>query len=433
MATATSGLPAFWHVTEWWNQPIVYQKLILWTVLLEAIGVAGSWGPLAGKIKPMTGGISSGPGRARSGCGHGSGCRSPTVTGARRSTSGCTWHCGEPRRRLVRPGVTATRSRRFCRTTLRAGRPACWWPHRAAGVIGLRDKTIFLAARGEQYFPALVFFAVLGVDFTDMIVALKMLIVVVWVGAGFSKFGKHFSRVVPPMVSNSPFIPVQVGSSGRTTGISRRDMRPSRVADFMAMSTAPGRDRRAADPVFSTNKWVTLAAALLMVGFHLFIISTFPLAVPLEWNMYSLTPRCFCSSGSRIGADTRHGTCRRHGWRCHRRRAAVLSGSRQPAAGQGLVPAVAAAVRRQLGVGGVGVRARRGGQAGPGHPLGAGIRSTSSSASVTNRNGPRSPLQKTIAWRTMHSQGRGLFSLLVSHLPDIAPAPCGKASSCAIR
>jgi Transmembrane protein of unknown function (DUF3556) len=27
--------------------------------------------------------------------------------------------------------------------------------------------------------------------------------------------------------------------------------------------------------------------------------------------------------------------------------------------------------------------------------------------------------QKTIAWRTMHSQGRGLFSLLVSHLPDI--------------
>src|SRR4029079_7917474 len=57
VATATSGLPAFWHVSEWWNQPIVYQKVILWTVLLEAIGVAGSWGPLAGKVKPMTGGI----------------------------------------------------------------------------------------------------------------------------------------------------------------------------------------------------------------------------------------------------------------------------------------------------------------------------------------------------------------------------------------
>src|SRR6201986_3160730 len=57
VATATSGLPAFWHVAEWWNQPIVYQKVILWTVLLETIGVAGSWGPLAGKFKPMTGGI----------------------------------------------------------------------------------------------------------------------------------------------------------------------------------------------------------------------------------------------------------------------------------------------------------------------------------------------------------------------------------------
>ncbi len=57
VATLTSGLPAFWHVSQWWNQPIVYQKVILWTVLLEAIGVAGSWGPLAGKVKPMTGGI----------------------------------------------------------------------------------------------------------------------------------------------------------------------------------------------------------------------------------------------------------------------------------------------------------------------------------------------------------------------------------------
>ena len=57
VATTTSRLPAFWHVAQWWNQPIVYQKAVLWTVLLETIGVAGSWGPLAGKFKPMTGGI----------------------------------------------------------------------------------------------------------------------------------------------------------------------------------------------------------------------------------------------------------------------------------------------------------------------------------------------------------------------------------------
>ncbi|MGX9080043.1 DUF3556 domain-containing protein, partial [Klebsiella pneumoniae] len=47
----------FWQVDQWWNQPIVYQKAIIWTMLLETIGVAGSWGPIAGKFKPMTGGI----------------------------------------------------------------------------------------------------------------------------------------------------------------------------------------------------------------------------------------------------------------------------------------------------------------------------------------------------------------------------------------
>ena len=101
----------------------------------------------------------------------------------------------------------AIRCRRRCRTT----RPA--WSTRRCSIapivllvlIGLRDKTIFLAARGEQYLPALIFFAVL--PFVDMIIALKLLIVVVWIGAGVSKFGLHFTNVVPPMVSNSPSMP----------------------------------------------------------------------------------------------------------------------------------------------------------------------------------------------------------------------------------
>ena len=92
VATLTSGLPAFWHVAQWWNQPIVYQKVILWTVLLEAIGVAGSWGPLAGKTKPMTGGILLlGAARRRSGCGRGGGCRSLRATAGPGSTSRSTW------------------------------------------------------------------------------------------------------------------------------------------------------------------------------------------------------------------------------------------------------------------------------------------------------------------------------------------------------
>lgn len=57
LATWTSGVGPFWDVTSWWDQPIVYQKLVLWTVFLELLGVAGSWGPMAGKFKPLTGGV----------------------------------------------------------------------------------------------------------------------------------------------------------------------------------------------------------------------------------------------------------------------------------------------------------------------------------------------------------------------------------------
>src|SRR4051794_17644280 len=56
VATLTSGLDPL-HPAAWWNEPVVYQKAVVWTVLLECLGLAGSWGPLAGHFKPMTGGF----------------------------------------------------------------------------------------------------------------------------------------------------------------------------------------------------------------------------------------------------------------------------------------------------------------------------------------------------------------------------------------
>jgi hypothetical protein len=55
VSTLTSDLNPL-HPAAWFDEPIVYQKLVLWTVLLECLGLAGSWGPLAGHFKPMTGG-----------------------------------------------------------------------------------------------------------------------------------------------------------------------------------------------------------------------------------------------------------------------------------------------------------------------------------------------------------------------------------------
>ena len=150
-------------------------------------------------------------------------------------------------------------------------------------VTGLRDKVIFLAARGEQYLPAMVFMAVLGP--VDLIIALKLLIVVVWIGAGVSKFGKHFVNVVPPMVSNAPFNPFRSLRRAHYRNFPD-DLRPSHLAGFMAH--AGGTAVELVLPLvllFSPNPTVTLLAAIGMVVFHAFIFSTFPIAVPLEWNV----------------------------------------------------------------------------------------------------------------------------------------------------
>lgn len=285
IATATSGLPAFWHVSEWWSQPIVYQKAILWTVLLEALGLAGSWGPLAGKTKPMTGGYRfwARPNTIR--------LRPwrwvPFTAGNRRTWFDIALYVAlivslvVP---LVLPGAhSESLSAALPSNTSGLVNPALFIaPIVLLIVIGLRDKTIFLAARGEQYLPALVFFAAL--PFVDMIIALKLLIFTVWFWAGVSKFGLHFTSVIPPMVSNSPSMPLKWVKRAHYRN-HPDDLRPSHLASFMAHG--PGTVVEIIAPLtllLSPWPWLTLVAVAIMVSFHLFIISTFPLAVPVEWN-----------------------------------------------------------------------------------------------------------------------------------------------------
>jgi hypothetical protein len=286
IATVTSGLPAFWHVSEWWNQPIVYQKAILWTVLLELIGLAGSWGPLAGKIKPMTGGyrfwarpntIRLRPWR-----------RVPFTAGNRR-----TWFDIVVYLALMMSVVAPLVLRGVHSDSLSAVMPSntsglvnpalLISPMALLVVIGLRDKTIFLAARGEQYLPALIFFAAL--PFVDMIIALKLLIFTVWFWAGVSKFGMHFTNVIPPMVSNSPALPAKWLKRANYRSYPH-DLLPSHVATFVAHGQGTLVEIIAPlTLLLSPWPWLTIVAAAIMVAFHLFIISTFPLAVPVEWNL----------------------------------------------------------------------------------------------------------------------------------------------------
>ena len=52
----TAGLE-FDDIGGWWDEPILYQKLMIWTILLEVMGLAATCGPLAFHFDPPIGGI----------------------------------------------------------------------------------------------------------------------------------------------------------------------------------------------------------------------------------------------------------------------------------------------------------------------------------------------------------------------------------------
>jgi hypothetical protein len=284
VATLTSGLDPL-HPAAWWNQPIVYQKAVIWTVLLECLGLAGSWGPLAGHFSPMTGGLRyyarvdsirlpPWPEKV------------PFTKGDARTKLDVALYVALIASLIVAlalPGVADTSVTHAIGPNKGLVPPASLIAVIALLIVlGLRDKVLFIAARSEQYLPALVFFAFF--PFVDMIVAAKLLIVVVWTGAAFSKFGRHFANVIPPMVSNTPWLTSKAIKRLHYRSFPE-DLRPSERA--VGLAHMGGTFVELVTPLillFSHNHTVTVAAVVLMIGFHAFIISTFPLAVPLEWN-----------------------------------------------------------------------------------------------------------------------------------------------------
>jgi hypothetical protein len=273
VATLTSDLNPL-HPATWWDEPIVYQKIVLWTVLLECLGLAGSWGPLAGHFKPMTAGFRyyARPGTIRLPPWPD---KVPFTKGDERTVYDAALYVALIAALVVAlavpgagDGLVSTAAIVPIVVLLVA--------------LGLRDKVVFIAARSEQYIPALIFFAFF--PFVDMIVAAKLLIVSVWVGAAFSKLGRHFANVIPPMVSNTPWVPSRAIKRLHYRNFPE-DLRPSERA--VGLAHLGGTVVEMGTPLvllFSHNHAVTVVAVAVMLVFSAFIISTFPLAVPLEWN-----------------------------------------------------------------------------------------------------------------------------------------------------
>jgi hypothetical protein len=283
----TPGLGGLGHITHWWTQPIVYQKLVVFTLLFEILGLGCGSGPLTARFWPPFGGflywlrpntirLPPWPDKV------------PFTGGDSRTIVDVALYLvvlGSGIWALLSPGrggpVTPAGDVGLLNPMLVV--PAIV----ALALLGLRDKTVFLAARGEHYgLTLLVFFF----GFTDQIAAFKIIMLALWWGAATSKLNHHFPYVVAVMMSNSPLL------RGRAFNWFKRrlyldpvnDLRPSWIPKVMAHvggTTAEFLVPLVLVFVADGHKWAWFLIAF-MVLFHLNITSTIPMGVPLEWNVF---------------------------------------------------------------------------------------------------------------------------------------------------
>ena len=75
IAATTPGIGGLGDFGDWWNEPIVFQKIAVWTLLWEILGLGSGSMPLALRFSPPLGASCTGCGPGRSGCRRGpTGC-----------------------------------------------------------------------------------------------------------------------------------------------------------------------------------------------------------------------------------------------------------------------------------------------------------------------------------------------------------------------
>jgi hypothetical protein len=270
----TPGLGGVTAVAHWWTQPVFFQKAVIFSLLFEVLGLGCGSGPLTLRINPPIGGVLYWlrPGTVRLPPFPG---RVPFTRGTTRSIVDVLLYLGVLAAAvwiLIDPSVDRI-------TPVRLVPLVVLLP-----LLGLRDKTIFLAARSEHYLltAALFFFPV-----TEMLAGAQLVMLLLWWGAATSKLNRHFPFVVSVMISNAPLHP--------TTWLRRKlyrsfpdDLRPSWLSRALAHGGTGIEYLVPLILVLSPNRTVTLVAVGIMVLFHLHILTTFPLGVPMEWNVFMM-------------------------------------------------------------------------------------------------------------------------------------------------
>ncbi|MBB5168405.1 DUF3556 domain-containing protein [Mycobacterium sp. AZCC_0083] len=280
----TTGIDGFTNVAQWYAEPIVFEKAVLYTMLFEVIGLGCGFGPLNNRffpplgsalywLRPKTVRLPPWPRRV------------PLTKGTSRTPFEVLLYAA-----LLIALVFALFSDGtgpMPELNTEVGVLPTWQIATILGilaVLGLRDKVIFLAARGEVYAPLAAAFLMSGVD---MIIAAKLVCLVIWLGAATSKLNKHFPFVISTMMSNNPVI--------RPRWIKRRffekfpdDLRPGRLSRFVAHFSTAIEGLVPLVLFLSHGGWVTAIAAFVMICFHFGILSSIPMGVPLEWNVFMM-------------------------------------------------------------------------------------------------------------------------------------------------
>ncbi|NUP29177.1 MAG: DUF3556 family protein, partial [Nocardia sp.] len=283
-ALATAGIDGFTSVGTWWSEPIVFQKVVLFTMLFEVLGLGCGFGPLNNRFFPPMGSVLYWlrPGTIRLPPWPD---RVPGTRGDRRTPFEVVLYAALLVMLLVALVSDGTGPDTALGTSI--GILPVWQIAAVLGllaVLGLRDKTIFLAARGEVYAALAVTFLFGG---AELIVGAKVVFVVIWVGAAVSKLNKHFPFVVSTMMSNSPVV--------RPRALKRLfferfpdDLRPGRLSRWFAHGGTAVEMCAPLVLFFSHGGWPTALAATALICFHLVILTAIPMGVPLEWNVFMI-------------------------------------------------------------------------------------------------------------------------------------------------
>src|SRR3954466_15657206 len=283
----TKGIDGFTNVASWYAEPIVFEKVVLYTMVFEVVGLGCGFGPLNNRFFPPMGSIlywlrpntirlPPWPGRV------------PLTKGTARTPVDVVLYGALLVMLLVALFSDGTGAVPALGTTI--GVVPLWQIWTILGllaVLGLRDKVIFLAARGEVYGTFTVAFLFAGRSGLDMILAAKLVCVGIWLGAATSKLTKHFPFVISTMMSNNPVL--------RPRWIKRKffesfpdDLRPGRPSRFLAPSPPAIGGLVPLVLLFSPGGRPTTVAAILMLCFHFGILSSIPMGVPLEWNVFMM-------------------------------------------------------------------------------------------------------------------------------------------------